>query len=253
LSIPIGDSRLIVGRLTNGGDARLLARLAADEPPENALLIARMYIEDPQRRRCRHLTHADLNGHDAQPTRDDEVAAWQTPLVAGLGTTFRIRPIPRRGTPSLRWTEQRDSVGGATRPVALRHVVARLESYQPAIDMTHAAMRAHEEPPTSVARLRNELARLLTSPIVLNRGLRERVAQAVEHDGVTMSVLAIRCGRIKRDQRGRQSAETSWLARRVGLAREAGPARPTPWIHSDVLALIARDGLGISPREAELL
>ena len=69
---------------------------------------------------------------------------------------------------------------------------------------------------------------------------------------MTMSVIAIRCGRIKRDPNGRESGETSWLARRIGVAPEAGAPRPTPWIHTDVLALIARDGLGIAPAEAEL-
>jgi hypothetical protein len=51
--------------------------------------------------------------------------------------------------------------------------------------------------------------------------------------------------------RGRESGETSWLARRIGQLPEAGQPRPTPWVHNDVLALIARDGLGISPREVE--
>ena len=38
---------------------------------------------------------------------------------------------------------------------------------------------------------------------------------------------------------------------RLGMMPEGGRARPTPWVHSDVLALIARDGLGLSPREVE--
>jgi hypothetical protein len=67
-----------------------------------------------------------------------------------------------------------------------------------------------------------------------------------------MSTIAIRCGRVKRDRRGNESGETSWLARRLGLLPEAGQVMPTPWIHSDVLALIARRGLGVSPREVEL-
>ena len=67
-----------------------------------------------------------------------------------------------------------------------------------------------------------------------------------------MSEIAIRCGRIKRDRRGNVSGETSWLARRIGLLPEGGGDEPTPWVHSDVLALIARDGLGVSPREVEL-
>jgi hypothetical protein len=37
-----------------------------------------------------------------------------------------------------------------------------------------------------------------------------------------------------------------------GLRSEAGAPRPTPWVHSDVLALITRDGLGIASAEAEV-
>ena len=33
---------------------------------------------------------------------------------------------------------------------------------------------------------------------------------------------------------------------------EAGQDQPTRWVHSDVLALIARDGLAMSPNEVEL-
>jgi hypothetical protein len=90
------------------------------------------------------------------------------------------------------------------------------------------------------------------SPIILNRRLRERVERAVAGDGITMSEIAIRCKRIRRDERGRESGETSWPGRRIGLLPEAGASRPTPWIHTDVLALIARDGLGMSPHEAEV-
>jgi hypothetical protein len=67
-----------------------------------------------------------------------------------------------------------------------------------------------------------------------------------------MSEIAMRCGKIRCDSRGRTSGETSWLARRLGIAPEGGRSTPTPWIHTDVLALIARRGLGISPREVEL-
>jgi hypothetical protein len=67
-----------------------------------------------------------------------------------------------------------------------------------------------------------------------------------------MSEIAIRCGRIKRDRNGNASGETSWLARRLGIMPEGGCTAPTPWIHTDVLALIARCGLGVAPREVEL-
>ncbi|HYB24222.1 MAG TPA: hypothetical protein VED41_10520, partial [Solirubrobacteraceae bacterium] len=78
------------------------------------------------------------------------------------------------------------------------------------------------------------------------------VLSAVDVQELSMSEIAIRCGRVKRDRRGNEAGETSWLSRRLGLAPEGGHSTPTPWIHSDVLALIARSGLGISPREVEL-
>jgi hypothetical protein len=67
-----------------------------------------------------------------------------------------------------------------------------------------------------------------------------------------MSEIAIRCGRRKWDQRGCESGETSWLARRIGMLPEGGESEPTPWVHSDVLALIACNGLGLAPCEVEL-
>ena len=89
------------------------------------------------------------------------------------------------------------------------------------------------------------------SPIVLNRRLREVTLAIVGSEQLSMSETAMRCGRVKRDTRGNVSGATSWLARRVGLLPEGGQTRHTPWIHSDVLALIARRGLAISPREVE--
>jgi hypothetical protein len=135
--------------------------------------------------------------------------------------------------------------------VTLRDVVGTLQDYEPARSMTAHAL---EDPPPAdvgVGSLRLELARLLRSPVVLNRALREAVARQVLA-GTTMSEIAIRCGRFKRDRRGNRSGETSWLARRIGQMPEGGEVRPTPWIHSDTLALIARDGLGLSPHEVEL-
>ena len=103
-----------------------------------------------------------------------------------------------------------------------------------------------------MAALRAELNRVDASPIVLNRGLRDAVLAAVKERGLTMERIAIRCGRVKRDARGAESGETSWLARRIGMLPEAGKTAPTPWVSSDVLALIALNGLGVSPREVEL-
>jgi hypothetical protein len=88
--------------------------------------------------------------------------------------------------------------------------------------------------------------------VVLNRALREAVLRACASQELSMSEIALRCGVIKRDRQGRRSGETSWLARRVGLMPEGGAKRVTPWIHSDVLATIAREGLQVSPREVEV-
>ena len=103
-----------------------------------------------------------------------------------------------------------------------------------------------------MAALRAELDRVYASRVVLNRGLREAVLAAVNERGLTMSEIAIRCGRFKRDAHGTETGETSWLARRIGMLRESGKSAPTPWVSSDVLALIAREGLGLPPREVEL-
>jgi hypothetical protein len=97
-----------------------------------------------------------------------------------------------------------------------------------------------------------ELARLAESPIVLNRRLREAVQARLARGDVTMSEIAIRCGRVKQDRRGNTSGETSWLGRRLGLLPEGGADQPTPWVHSDTLALIARDGLAMSPNQVEV-
>jgi len=119
--------------------------------------------------------------------------------------------------------------------------------------MTRRALALHRnDAGMSVAVLRAELQRVLISPIVLNRGLRETALEIIDRQQLSLSEIAIRCGRVKRDLRGNESGETSWLARRLGMLPEGGRDTPTPWIHSDVLALIARRGLGVSPREVEL-
>ena len=138
--------------------------------------------------------------------------------------------------------------------MSVREAIAGLEAYEPVRALTQRAIELHRRDETvSTAVLRVELERVQRSPILLNRGLREAVLARTGRDGLSMSEIAIRCGRVKRDCAGNESGETSWLARRVGLLPEGGRAVPTPWVHSDVLALIARRGLGVSPREVELI
>jgi hypothetical protein len=244
---------------TTGEDRRLVAHLAGDEPSENARIVCDHYLEAVRLRahRCRPVSDADLR---TDPLADDEIVAdW-----SGLQRACSGRLLDRYGRlhrlelvhagmsiPELRWRRHEDEVEG--RLVSLREVIAALESYEPARTLSRSALAFHrEDPDVSVTTLRAELARVLYSPIVLNRGLRDRVAELLAREQLSMSEIAMRCGRIKRDGRGNESGETSWLARRLGLLPEGGHDAPTPWIHSDVLALIAREGIGVSPREVEL-
>jgi hypothetical protein len=247
-----GGSTLVVDRdRRTRRDQRLVAHLASDEPPVNADLVCRSYIGDGAAR-CRALTAADLVV-EPFPTPSGG------PLVAvaiehPVGGRFRLATTRGEGAgaPRLRW-RRRAPLDAPEDVVSLRETIGWTESYEPACALTAAALARHagrDGVTTTVLRL--ELQRVQRSPIVLNRGLREAVRAAVGSGRLSMSEIAMRCGRVKRDGRGNRSGETSWLARRLGLLAEGGQSHPTPWIHSDVLALIARCGLGVSPREVEL-
>lgn len=265
---PAGRPREVVARSACAGsvlvidrdahtlrDRRLVAHLGADEPSGNAALVCRHYLQDQHGRRCRPLAPADLRSPDPASSGPSDDGSPAAPLTDRHDRAYRLGPvISRLSIPDIRWL--RHSPGDLAAPpqtVSLRDVVAALESYEPARLRTVSALASHyEKPAVSVAVLRAELARLDASRIVLNRGLREAVLSAVRLEGLSMSEIAVRCGRVKRDSRGNTSGETSWLTRRIGILPEGGEQAPTPWIHSDVLALIARAGLGISPREVEL-
>jgi hypothetical protein len=255
IAMTVSDGTLVIDRFAGSGyDPVLVGRLHADEPVENARLLARMYLDDERRGRCRPVTDADLTA-SADVVEVPSVSAdvrWGAPLVAGVGVLVQIGRVTDKGVPALRWTVT-TRAGGDRRVLPLRQVFGLLQAYEPAASMTRAALAAHPQPAgVSVCGLRCELDRACNSPIVLNRALRERVERAVATEGLSMSEIATRCGRVKRSRNGSESGETSWLARRIGQLPEAGRDQPTPWVHSDVLALIARDGLGISPREVEL-
>jgi hypothetical protein len=239
-------------------DRRLIAHLAPDEPEENAALVCRHYLEDPRGRWCRLVRPEDLR------VTPFPSGGGKVPGQPGLpdahvqdtrGNLYRLGAFRgERSTSQLRWARHRaETSDGAWEQVKLRDVVAALESYEPVRSLTEQALSSHQgDRRVRLTRLGSEFERLCTSPIVLNRGLREAVLEAVEHRGMTMSEIALRCGIVKHDRRGNPSGETSWLARRVGLMPEGGASAITPWIHSDVLAAISRKGLGLSPREVEL-
>jgi hypothetical protein len=243
-------SRLVVDWRCNArADARVVGTLAADEPRENARTLVALYLADPSRGRCRRLRRADLSG--AQAPEPEAAESPNEPLRDADGASYAIDPV-RCGKPyrELRWTRRApDEADG--HPICLRDLLAYLQAYEPARSLTLRVIARHEgDASVSVCRLRAELRRVDASPIVLNRRLREAVLRRTA-SGDSLSAIALRCGRVKRHTGGYVSGETSWLVRRIGVLAEGGQAEPTPWIHSEVLALIARQGLDLCPAEVE--
>jgi hypothetical protein len=253
-------SALVVDRdVCTLGDLRLVAHLAAEEPPENAALVCDHYLADTEGHWCRRVTAEDLRAvpYGEAEEQDPDLEAQATPSPTSLtdmrGRTYRLeRCHTGMSIPELRW-HRRLSAAERSEPVGMREVIASLESYEPVRTLTSRALVLHRaDREVSTSMLRTEQARVESSEIVLNRGLRQAALATAAAQELSMSEIAMRCGKIRCDARGRTSGETSWLARRLGLAPEGRGGTPTPWIHTDVLALIARHGLGISPREVEL-
>jgi hypothetical protein len=234
-------------------DCRLVAHLGSDEPATNADLVCSLYLREALEggSRCRSLAAADrliAPFAAVSPPRLDPDRGGSE-VCRG----YRIRPVVDASQrPQLRWCRPSGERASAEDgPLSLRDVVAAMQSYEPMCAITASAIREHTGP-DSTAMLRSELARVQESPIVLNRLLREVVCATVATGQLSMSEIALRCGRVKRDRNGNESGETSWLGRRIGLLPESGRNEPTPWVHTEVLAQIARRGLGVSPREVEL-
>lgn len=220
-------------------DRRLVAHLCADEPAANAAIAANAYLADSGRR-ARPLSDLDwVVAPDAEATTAMDLA---TELVDAAGTRYRLDD---GHGPGLRWTRRAPGHRGVS-VVCLRTVVGVLEDYEPARPLTRAALTA----PGDQHHLAAELQALAQSPHVLNRLLRAAVLGRVASGEETLSNIAMRCGRPKAP--GHHNGDTAWLRRRIGDAPEAGHTRPSPWIGCALLARIARDGLGIAPREVEL-
>jgi hypothetical protein len=245
-------------------DRRLVAHLAGDEPTDNAMLVCRGYLSQPDGRWCRRLRPGDLltiPPSELPPAsdggrHDSGTALHRNEPIVAHGYVHLLRPIEReRSILEPRWCRRRlgTEKAGRWEPVGLRDLIAELEDYEPVRGITAAAIARHRDDPRIALRhLRGEYRWLCTSPVVLNRALREAVLRAIDRDELSMSEIALRCGVLKRDRQGNRRGETSWLARRVGLMPEGGAKRSTPWVHSDVLALIAREGLRVSPHEVEV-
>jgi hypothetical protein len=241
------------------GDRRLVAHLAADEPRENAALVCEHYLRDQTGRWCRRVTPEDLKVVPFTEAEQIVPQAGATPSAAALtdsqGRTYSLEfRATGMSIPELRWWRRSPATEPTSpEPVSMRETIASLESYEPVRTLTHRALALHHDnDEVSIAVLRAECERMDVSKIVLNRGLRAAVQREVARGQMSMSEIAMRCGQIKQDKNGNQSGETSWLARRIGQLAEGGQAGPSPWVHTDVLARIARDGLHASPREIEL-
>jgi hypothetical protein len=239
------------------GDRRLVAHLGGDEPPRNATLVCSEYLREATAgaSRCRPLTPADLRRNPFPDDVDDcpdALPYGRDPRLEAEGSVLRLLALHTgMAIPELRWCRCSDGGHAVVQPLSVREAIASLQSYEPVRGLTRRALLQACAGEVSTAVLRAELVRLLESPIVLNRRLREVALAMIGRNGLSLSEIAIRCGRLKRDAGGSVTGETSWLARRLGVLPEGGKETPTPWIHSDVLALIARRGLGVSPREVE--
>lgn len=285
-----GSLLVIDEEATTGADPRLVAHLLPEEPAANAKVVCELYLaEAPERRFCRQVRDEDLR---CAPADELEALASEDPshgscrsLAGRAGERFDLELLPGEPALELRWLRRKEQESpstasakdgetdrsertasrgagegepsttqdGESEAVSVREVVGCVESYEPVRAMTAQAILAHRDArDVSVAIISAELARLNASRVVLNRGLREGVLSAVRRGAVSMSEIALRCGRMKRGRHGDVSGETTWLARRLGLAADGRGAGLSPWVHSDVLALIAREGLGVSPREVEL-
>jgi hypothetical protein len=259
---PAADgTRLVIDQLAGDrGDRRLVAHLAADEPPQNAHIVCSLFLADERSRNCRLITVGDLTNNPfaggaihpvAEPVA--AAAAWDGDgLLDQRGLTYRLQLVGADlPIPELRWVRcSHDDRPQET--VSLREVIGRLERYEPVRSVTVDAVVARGcNPDISTEILRSELAKMDSDRVVLNRGLREAVLLCIQR-GSSMSEIAMRCGRCKRRVGEEVCGDSSWLTRRIGLRPEGGKNAPTPWIHSDTLALIARQGLGVSPCEVEL-
>jgi hypothetical protein len=234
------------------GDPRLVAALAPDEPTENAGIVTALYLADTAGRRCGALGDTELAEPPAASQQEPKPQRLPQRLLDANKNRYRVQTLPAAhdNGSEVRWTKAPPAGReGPTVIVTLRSTVGALEAYEPALAISERALAASA--PAVRATLAGELRRLRNSAMVLNRLLREHV-QAEVARGTSLRELAHRCGRVQRNRAGVECGEAAWIARRVGLITEASLATPNHWIHSTVLALIAREALDVNPGEVEL-
>jgi hypothetical protein len=177
-------------------DLRLVAHMAADEPPENAALICASYLVDVagDRGRCRLMTVEDMCGapslEQQEAIFDAEAVGQETQPVDRHGWCYRLELQPTRmSIPELRWWRRHPQPqSGADRPVSVREAVASLESYEPVRALTIRSLSLHSaKGEVSTTVLRAELTRVQESPIVLNRRLREVVLTTIARNKLSLN------------------------------------------------------------------
>ena len=233
-----GESVLVLDRdAITLGDRRLLAHLAADEPPENAAVVSRCFLSQARRARCtcRLLSDSDLRAipfaDELEPTDARPGRSIERTLRDSVGRSYRIEHVASTmSIPELRWCRYcPDEADHAREPLSVRETIACLERYGPVLALTRQALTSNlRSGEVSIVVLRAELVRMQESPIVLNRALRAAVVKAVERGGQSMSEIAIRCGRIKRDSAGNASGETSLAGSTAWLAARGRPSQADP-------------------------
>jgi hypothetical protein len=233
-------------------DPRLVAALAPDEPTENAEIITALYLADTAGRHCGALGDTELAEPPSASQQESKPQRLPQRLLDPNKNRYRVQTLPAAhdNSSEVRWTKSPPAGHeGPTAIVTLRSTVGALEAYEPALAISERALATST--PSAGATLAGEIRRMRNSAMVLNRLLREHV-QAEVARGTSLRELAHRCGRVQRNRTGIECGEAAWIARRVGLITEASLATPNHWIHSNVLALIAREALGVNPGEVEL-
>ena len=249
----VGGSVLVIDQDADTlTDRRLVAHLAADEPAVNAQVVAELYLADDEGRVARALHDRDwVTLPDGRELPEEPEPPAPGELRDARGRRYRLAAVdaPPPRPPDALGAPQRSPArraGGAAhghrRPGGLRA--------RPRADPRRAAAG---RPPARAPRCWpascgcSNAARWCSTARCA-----KHVHRRVRSGELSLSCIAGRCGRGKRRATGLRIGDTTWLQRRLGVLPENGCSEPTPWIHTDVLALIARDGLGVEPREVEL-
>ena len=206
------------------------------------------YLRDTAGHWCRRVTAEDLQvvPLGRQGTRPGSRSGGDTELDRAhrqAGTDIPAGALhDGMSIPELRWHRRSPTVAGSE-PVGMREAIASLESYEPVRTLTSKALALHRaDPEVSTATLRTEQARVERSEIVLNRGLRRAALAAAATQDLSMSEIAMRCGKIRCDAKGQGK-------RRDQLAGPASGARAgRRWWHAHAVDPHRRAGADRAPR-----